>query len=220
MSVRVMTAVWEIDLPASDKIVLLALADCANDEGKCWPGMTTLTQKCSKGERTIQASVKRLVAAGHLSRKEVLGRGCKYVVHPSKDCAPAENAPPQKLTKTPAKSAGKPSRTVNGCSNEQHERVKGWPEIPDWVPVAEWNGFVRMRKTIRKPLTDRAVTTIIRKLERFRANGHDPGAVLDTSTENSWAGIFEPRTTANDYRNSKPTGTANAAQRAIASLGG
>lgn len=215
-----MTAVWEIDLPASDKIVLLALADCANDEGKCWPGMTTLTQKCSKGERTVQASIKRLVEAGHLSRKEILGKGCKYTVHPRKNCAPAETAPPQNLTKTPAKSAGKPSRTVNGCSNEQHARAKDWPEIPSWVPVDAWNGFVQMRKAIRKPLTDRAVTTIIGKLERFRATGHDPGAVLDNSTENSWAGIFEPRKPGNGNSTSKSTGTATAAQRAIASLGG
>jgi hypothetical protein len=33
MSVRLMAAVWRLDLPATDKLVLLALADAANDEG-------------------------------------------------------------------------------------------------------------------------------------------------------------------------------------------
>lgn len=107
-----MTAVWEIDLPASDKLVLLALADCANDEGGCWPSMATLVKKCSKGERTVQASIKSLVDGGHITREERPGKGCFYTVHPRNNCAPAKSAPPQKLTKTPAKSADKPSRTT------------------------------------------------------------------------------------------------------------
>lgn len=82
MSIRIMSAVWEIDLPDSEKLVLLALADCANDEGHCWPSMKTLANKCSKSDRTVQATIKRLVEAGHLSRVETVGKGCHYYVHP------------------------------------------------------------------------------------------------------------------------------------------
>ncbi len=82
MSVRVMTLVWEIELPDSEKLVLLALADCANDEGGCWPSMKTLAGKCSKSDRTVQAAIKSLVEKGHLSRIEQVGKGCHYYVHP------------------------------------------------------------------------------------------------------------------------------------------
>lgn len=122
-----MTAVWEIDLPASDKLVLLALADCANDEGGCWPSMATLVKKCSKGERTVQASIKSLVDGGHITREERPGKGCFYTVHPRNNCTPAKSAPPQKLTNTPAKSADKPSRTT---TNKHTKRA-----LPiDWKP--------------------------------------------------------------------------------------
>ena len=84
MSVRVMTAVWALVLPDSEKIVLLALADSANDEGHCWPGMKSLMAKCSKSDRTIQAAIKSLCVAGHLTRREVLGKGCNYTVHPAR----------------------------------------------------------------------------------------------------------------------------------------
>lgn len=77
-----MTAVWALALPDSQKIVLLALADCANDEGHCWPSMATLAKKCSKGERTVQGVIKDLVAGGHLSRIEKPGKGCDYWIHP------------------------------------------------------------------------------------------------------------------------------------------
>lgn len=153
MSVRVMTAVWALALPDSEKIVLLALADCANDEGHCWPGMKSLMAKCSKSERTVQGAIQKLVEAGHLTRREVLGKGCNYTVHPRSDCAPAAIAPrserqqpPQPLRDTPAAVAGKPSknrkRTITPikraieddwepqpfAANSQSQRVvDGWP---------------------------------------------------------------------------------------------
>ena len=105
-----MSLAWEIVLPASDKLVLLALADYANDDGGCWPSMATLARKCSKGERTIQGAIKSLVEAGHMSRKETPGKGCHYTIHPRSNCAPAESAPPQKTAQTPAESADKPSK--------------------------------------------------------------------------------------------------------------
>src|SRR3982751_4049948 len=98
-----MSAVWDLELPDSDKIVLLALADCANDEGHCWPSVASLVRKCSKSERTIQASIKRLVDEGLLVRREVIGKGCNYTVLPKRPAtaaprsndAPAASAPPQ-----------------------------------------------------------------------------------------------------------------------------
>ena len=128
MSIKLMTAVWEIDLPASDKLVLLALADCANDEGGCWPSMATLVKKCSKGERTVQASIKSLESSGHITRDERPGKGCFYTVHPRNNCAPAKTAPPQKLTKTPAKSADKPSRTITDKNTKRALPIDWKPE--------------------------------------------------------------------------------------------
>ena len=89
MSVRIMSLVWDLSLSDSLKIVLLALADNANDEGLCWPSIATIAKKCSKGQRTIQLAIKSLVEMGHLTRHEVVGKGCKYYVHPRREFTPA-----------------------------------------------------------------------------------------------------------------------------------
>lgn len=123
-----MTRVWDLELPDSDKIVLLALADCANDEGHCWPSVASLVRKCSKSERTIQASIKRLVDGGYLIRREVIGKGCNYTVLPPQKLRPAENAPPQGTAQTPAAAADKPSRIIISEAEASDRVIEVWNE--------------------------------------------------------------------------------------------
>lgn len=127
MSIAVMTAVWSLDLPDSQKIVLLALADCANDEGLCWPSMATLTKKCSKGERTIQGVIKQLVEAGHLSRFEVVGKGCKYQVHPRRQSTSPVN---HYLYRTEHKGTGQYYIGARSC--------EGAIEADDYMGSGNW----------------------------------------------------------------------------------
>lgn len=47
-----------------------------------------------------------------------------------------------------------------------------------------------MRKRTRKPMTARAMTLAVATLERLKAEGQDPAAVLDQSTLKSWQGLF------------------------------
>lgn len=144
-----MTLVWGLDLPDSEKIVLLALADCANDEGLAWPSMASLSRKCSKSERTCQGVIKSLVTKGLLVREEISGKGCKYWVKantpaaaaPRSKCTPAESAPPQGTTDTPAAAAPKPSRTIN-TSEAKASSVKRATRLPDdFVMPAGWKSW-------------------------------------------------------------------------------
>ena len=60
MSIKVMSWVWEQDLPPLDKIVLMAIADHADDDGYAWPGMKRIAEKCSMEKRTVQRHVEKL----------------------------------------------------------------------------------------------------------------------------------------------------------------
>lgn len=66
--------------------------------------------------------------------------------------------------------------------------------IPDWIPAEAWAGYVEMRVAIKKPLkTERAIKLAINTLDRLRADGNDPAAVLDQSVMHSWIGLFAVR---------------------------
>lgn len=136
MSVRVMSAVWDLDLSTFEKLVLLALADCANDDGECWPSIATLKRKTGAGERTIQRSINALEAAGVLKRVIVVGKGNRYFVLPRHSGTPAAKAPPPEKTQTPATVAPKPSRTINSKHTDPRGRL-----IPDdWQPAEFGSG--------------------------------------------------------------------------------
>ena len=47
-------------------LVLIAIADMANDEGDCWPGRTSLAKKCRMGVRNLQAKTVELDQMGEL----------------------------------------------------------------------------------------------------------------------------------------------------------
>jgi hypothetical protein len=77
MSLKIMSQVWEhkhLDNP-TEKLVLLSLADFANDEGECWPKIPTVAHKCSITEQACSNIIKRLAARGFLSLVRRRGRG-------------------------------------------------------------------------------------------------------------------------------------------------
>ena len=76
--------------------------------------------------------------------------------------------------------------------------------LPEWLPLDAWQGFVDMRKKLKAPLTPRAITLLMSKLDELRTQGNDPGAVLDQSTEMAWRGVFALRQTNGGYQNGKP----------------
>lgn len=109
-----MTDVWRLSLQAPRKMVLLALADSANDEGTdCWPSVAKLVEKCSMSERAVQGHLTALEADGFIKRHERLGRSNKFVIFVERirselmakrdraKATPAKSAPPQILHPSP-----------------------------------------------------------------------------------------------------------------------
>ena len=63
-----MTWAWGLtDLDQSQTLVLLALADAANDEGVCWPSQAEIGRKARLKDRAVRNQIRSLEAAGLLS---------------------------------------------------------------------------------------------------------------------------------------------------------
>ena len=113
MANNVLNWVWEHSRSRhAARLVLLAIADRAREDGTAWPSNTELRRMTGLGERSVQAGVTELVKLGELyvgiqqgpngvNRYRVLMKVSKRTpaksAPPPQDLHPAESAPPQIL---------------------------------------------------------------------------------------------------------------------------
>lgn len=61
-----MQRVFRSTLPSHLRMVLIAIADGANEDGVCWPGQTKLADKSGLGDRALRKGLTQLVDMGYL----------------------------------------------------------------------------------------------------------------------------------------------------------
>ena len=64
MSIHLISSVWQrVDLPTNQKIVLLKLADFADNDGAvAWPSVGRVAHECALGVRTVRRALRALEA--------------------------------------------------------------------------------------------------------------------------------------------------------------
>lgn len=78
MSVKAMSWAFSISIDPVKKIILLSLADCADDDGKsCYPGYALLAEKSSVCTKTVKRNIKQLVDLG-LIKKQNRRKGKRF----------------------------------------------------------------------------------------------------------------------------------------------
>lgn len=77
---------------------------------------------------------------------------------------------------------------------EKREREESAPSVrltlPDFIPSETWEDFRKMRKQIKKPLTNQAEKIIFAKLQRCYDAGGDALACLQNSLVNCWQDVY------------------------------
>lgn len=214
MSIRIMSLVWDISLGDSDKIVLLALADNANDEGACWPSIATLARKCSKDERTVQRVIARLIEAKHISRVERSGTSNMWRVHPRHNATPVTVPPRHRATLPPVTVPPKPSVTVipkkakASLGKRDNPKAAVFPMIEGCDPQV-WADFLTNRKRKRLPNTASAHKKLRDDLARLADDEWPPSRLIQYAAAKGWGGIYDPRSS--EHQNGR-NGQSNFAQ--------
>lgn len=223
MSVRMMARVWDSGIEdRSELLVMLALADFCDDDGKCWPSMARIAEKARTTERGAQKIVRRLEACGWLSVDTGNGRGgCnRYTLNPERETPNTvppnavhpehgDTKPRTGVQKTPNGGSPEPSRTIkNRHSKDAREVMDALCTV---LSLETATAFADHRKAKRAKLTPRAAQLIAKKLA-----GHpDPDSVAENSIANGWTGVFpeSTNTKARSQGDDRMAAAARAAQR-------
>ncbi len=173
-----MTAAWRLEnLSPTQKLVLLSLADNANDQGECYPSMAQIARRTCLTDRAVRSAVRSLEELGIVRSVARSGTSTVYfltIPTPEPDSAPEghsarnqipptpepDSAPPRKdVPPTPERRSAKPS--LNRQLNRQ-----GTVNRPECVPEDVWSDFIAIRKAKRAPLTATALSGIEREAEK------------------------------------------------------
>lgn len=118
MSVEATTAVWRTSRATGcARLVLLALADYANDDFTAWPSVDSLAKKALISERTVRYALRSLEEAGEIATQVASGQHgsnryvltvCRRFYTPAEDRTqtPAESAPGAKSAPGKARHTG------------------------------------------------------------------------------------------------------------------
>lgn len=200
-------------LTVAEKAVAGVLAYHANPDGRnSYPSMSTIAAKAGfKTRRHAQRVIRRLEKKGIIvaetdksggrsrttryrfnmgnsGQADALSAEESATESASTEALNCDNSAPKQRSGYRTKGPER-SRKENNATSQASPLNK--PVLPDWLPVENWNSYLDMRKQIRRPATTAAIPLLIQQLDKWRNQGQDVTAILDQSTMNSWAGLFE-----------------------------
>lgn len=201
-----MAKVWESSKQSGSKLLLmLALADHANESGICWPGIESLAEKVRLSERHTKRLIQELIDEGEIEVEHGCGRGntsmYRLLLPASKDDAAvtvSEEKPEEKRVTpasekvtsphkrvTPASEKGdiavspEPSRTVKESSTEPSEEGGASPaSVPEQKTLNGLNPPEPKRESQPKQRDKRTDHPAIQAIKQVRGR-YPPKKIYD-----------------------------------------
>lgn len=125
------------------KLVLVKLADNANDQGESWPSVPYIAEQCEISERSVQNHINALVKMGLVrveSRKSANGLNQSNIYHLCLNATAVSGESPAPCGANPAGGSGaNGSRTgaadaPGGANGSGIRNYKKWPVFRIWLP--------------------------------------------------------------------------------------
>ena len=208
MSVRIMSKVWDSQLGShTEKLVLLALADNANDEGLCWPSRKTIARKCDLSETAVRNQIKEFESAGLISITETggghLSNRYQFDLQKLDEMAGGVTAlggqrrDPVGQCRDPQGATALPAGGNGVRTNHKETKIKPSVEPPIAFPIplqtteftAAWLEWTEHRKQKRIPLTELSVKKQLKFLESF--GSERAVELIDNAIRQGWQSIYD-----------------------------
>ena len=175
-----MNHVWQMPtLKGSRRLLLLALADNANDAGVCWPAVSTLAKKCNVSERTIHKFLAEMEPV-YLVRSSRSGRSTVYQL-----LTPPDESNPS----TPEQGGrGTPEQGGRGGLNKGADRTIIEPSLE---PPRERRARKPASGKKRDPLLDDERVKAYREICHLTANAQQRALIVASVTDPArWRGTL------------------------------
>uniref|UniRef100_A0A6V7KHM7 Helix-turn-helix domain-containing protein n=1 Tax=Bracon brevicornis TaxID=1563983 RepID=A0A6V7KHM7_9HYME len=208
---------WSLNLPSSQKLLLLSLADRADEQHCCYPSIQRLVSDTGLERKTIGKGINQMLEEGLIhdtgERKGPTKRVRVLQLNIGSKCTQKRNDTENgNVTKNGTLNDPKIGTlndpkigTLNQSLEPNIEPEKNIPlpltdkktqfdpltEKPSNVSAEVWADWVSHRKEIRHPLTP----TTCKRIRSMLENHVNPDAVIGLSIERGWQGLFPEKIT-------------------------
>lgn len=189
------------------KLVLMKLADNANDQGECWPSYQHIADQCEMSKRSVMIHIDALIRCGFLRKEMRIGgeKGNKSNLYtlriPSAgDSLPSANPAPLSAGDSLPPSAGDAPRTSHSLepvmepvmesssakNKNKNLDFSSWPYMPNEQVFNDW---VQLRKARKSPITQTVINQFGKELNKAVDAGYTVDDCISEAVEAGWTGF-------------------------------
>ena len=211
---------YDKELTPNAKLLYGEITALCNEKGYCWASNVYFAELYKVSKTSISKWLSQLTAKGYITSKIIYRDGTKiieerrlYITHPIEEKLnryerKVKEGIEEKLN-TPIEEKLKENNTVinNTVNIYKKEKETSLDKIiNDYTTnknlINTLVDFMKMRKSIKKPLTDRALKGILSKLDTLSYNDKEKIEILEQSIINCWSGVFPLKAKNNNSVNS------------------
>lgn len=156
---------------------------------------------CKENETAVKSTLKELKCFGYLEILKVQNQKGQFEYEYNIYEKPQSKKPEVEnlgVENPSVKNQGQLNTNKQNTKNKKEKKEKAKTEIDLVLDKTNYNDalkemiyeFIKMRKTIKKPMTTIAVKRLINKLDKFTNNDKEKIQILDKSIFNSWQDIY------------------------------
>ena len=185
------------------KLILMKLADNANDNGDCWPSLETISRICEVSLRTSKSHIKKLEEMGLISiKKRPLKSGGYsnfYTVNISGNHSASDDN-------------HSASDDTNHGAGDAPKSVSLFNQSIEPLSQSDLEEFIAHRKAIKKTMTDLAIVKFKNLIRRLHDEGYDTKQMIDDAIMNGWQSVvikpcYRKQSTTSNYDHENDPGS-------------
>ena len=187
--------VWlDTRLTALDKVILTEIDSLDQSERGCFASNKHIADFCQCSETKVSKSISTLIKYGYLYVQNFDGRQRELKSRLSNNAnLPCKN---YKADEHKMQESNTYTNPTTNTENKKKERKKtGYDEILSQIENESlrecYLEYIKMRKMIKAPMTDRALTMLIHRVEGFEPNNVErQKQMLENAIMNNWKSVY------------------------------
>lgn len=189
-----MGLVWDrADLSQSETLVLLAIADRADEHGRCWPSIEGIAERARVTPRSVQRIMRELEARGFVEIDQGGGRGNTNHYLINVEHLKGDIASPIKKGDASAQETLTPVAEKGDTAMSPESSVTVIE--PSGLNRQAWKAWVGYRKTKKLRYTPDGALRQMQWLSRYTQD--QQGQIVEQSVRQGYQGLFELKGAAN-----------------------